>query len=107
MRSRLTTVLVAASALTLAATGLAATRPATGVWTREEREVLRSLSIASLGALPPDPSNRAADDPRAASLGRALFFDARLSGNGKVSCGTCHVPALDFQDGKPLAEGVG
>jgi cytochrome c peroxidase len=48
-----------------------------------------------------------ADDPRAAALGRALFFDTRLSGNGKVSCGTCHVPALEFQDGKPLAAGVG
>lgn len=69
--------------------------------------MLKSLSLASLEKLQPDPSNRFADDPRAAALGKALFFDARLSGNGKVSCATCHVPAQDFQDGVPLAHGVG
>src|SRR5919107_1319265 len=68
--------------------------------------MLRSLSLASLAPLAADPSNRYADDPRAAALGRALFFDARLSGNGKVSCATCHVPSKDFQDGTPLAHGV-
>jgi cytochrome c peroxidase len=106
-RPRLVAGLVATSALALAATGFAATRFAPGAWTPKERELLRSLSLASLGPLPPDPSNRYADDPRAVTLGRALFFDVRLSGNGKVSCGTCHLPALDFQDGTPLAEGVG
>jgi cytochrome c peroxidase len=30
-----------------------------------------------------------------------------LSGNGKVSCATCHIAERDFQDGKPLAQGVG
>jgi cytochrome c peroxidase len=69
--------------------------------------MLRSLSLSSLEKLQPDPSNRFGDDPRAAALGRALFFDTRLSGNGKVSCATCHVPAQDFQDGVPLAHGVG
>ena len=76
-------------------------------WTAQERALLRSLSLTSLEPLAPDPSNRFADDPRAAALGEALFFDARLSGNGKVSCATCHVPAKDFQDGTPLAHGVG
>jgi cytochrome c peroxidase len=106
-RPRLAAGLVATSALALAATGFAATRSTPGAWTPTEREMLRSLSLASLGPLPPDPSNRYADDPRAVTLGRALFFDVRLSGNGKVSCGTCHLPALDFQDGTPLAKGVG
>lgn len=69
--------------------------------------MLRSLSLTSLEPLAPDPSNRMADDPRAAALGRALFFDTRLSGNGQVSCATCHVPAKDLQDGTPLAHGVG
>jgi cytochrome c peroxidase len=76
-------------------------------WTAAERATLRSLSLASLGALPTDPSNHVADDPRAAALGQALFFDTRLSGNGKVSCATCHDPAKEFQDGLPLAQGVG
>jgi len=76
-------------------------------WSARERATLRSLSLASLSPLPPDPSNRYADDPRAAALGRELFFDTRLSGNGKVSCASCHVPAQDLQDGTPLGKGVG
>src|ERR687894_396146 len=76
-------------------------------WSSEERETLRSLSLASLGPVPTDPSNRFADDPRAAALGERLFFDARLSGNGKVSCATCHLPDRGFQDGVALAAGVG
>ena len=78
-----------------------------GRWSAQERETLRSLSLASLGPLPADPSNRYADDSGAARLGRRLFFDTRLSGNGKVSCASCHVPAQDFQDGIPLGKGVG
>jgi cytochrome c peroxidase len=69
--------------------------------------MLRSLSLRSLEPLGTDASNRYADDARAAALGRDLFFDTRLSGNGKVSCATCHVAARDFQDSKPLADGVG
>lgn len=76
-------------------------------WSATERTTLKSLSLTSLEPLAPDPSNRYGDDPRAAALGRALFFDTRLSGNGKVSCATCHVPAQDLQDGTPLAHGVG
>jgi len=76
-------------------------------WSAAQRETLRSLSLGSLGSLAADPSNRYADDTSAARLGQELFFDTRLSGNGKVSCATCHMPARDFQDGTPLAHGVG
>lgn len=76
-------------------------------WTRAEREMLRSLSLAALPPMPADPSNRFADDERAASLGHALFFDTRLSGNGAIACASCHLPDRNFQDDKPLAEGVG
>jgi cytochrome c peroxidase len=65
------------------------------------------LSLDSLGALPRDPSNRWADDDAAAKLGERLFFDTRLSSNGKVSCATCHDPKRQFQDGRALAKGVG
>lgn len=76
-------------------------------WSKTELSMLRSLSLSSLEPLRPDPSNRYGDDSRAAALGRELFFDTRLSGNGKVSCASCHVPTRDFQDGRPLANGVG
>ena len=76
-------------------------------WTRADVAQLSSLSLRELGPAPPDPTNRVADDPRAAALGRKLFFDTRLSANGQVSCATCHIPEKEFQDGVPLAKGVG
>lgn len=76
-------------------------------WSAEERALIESLSLHGLGPLPPDPSNRVADDPRAAELGRAIFFDTRFSGDGTVSCATCHQPGHQFQDDRPLGRGMG
>ncbi|WP_216369716.1 cytochrome-c peroxidase [Ramlibacter montanisoli] len=76
-------------------------------WNAEQLAQLQQLSLASLPPLPADPSNRVADDERAAELGQRLFFDQRLSANGKVACATCHLPDKQFQDGTPLAQGVG
>ena len=42
---------------------------------------------------------QAADDGLAA-LGRALFFDTRLSARGTQSCATCHDPAHAFADAR-------
>jgi cytochrome c peroxidase len=42
-----------------------------------------------------------------AELGRALFFDPRLSGAGNIACATCHNPALAWSDGLPLGIGAG
>jgi cytochrome c peroxidase len=76
-------------------------------WTDAEIAMLRSLWIGSLPPLPPDPTNAVADDERAARFGQRLFFDLRLSGNGAVSCATCHQPARRFTDGLPKAVGIG
>ena len=76
-------------------------------WTSAQVDELRSLSLAALEPVPQDPTNRVADDPRAAELGRRLFFDTRLSSNGRVACSTCHQPDRGFQDGTALATGVG
>ena len=43
--------------------------------------------------------------PEKVELGRRLFYDARLSGNGTQSCASCHRPELAFTDG--LARAVG
>ncbi len=75
-------------------------------WSAGDLAVLRSLSINGLGAPPPDSSNRFADDPAAASLGEALFFDRRLSANGRVSCSTCHEPRHGFTDGRRVGRGL-
>ena len=76
-------------------------------WTDAEIAMLRSLWIGSLPPLPPDSTNAVADDERAARFGQRLFFDLRLSGNGAVSCATCHQPARRFTDGLPKAVGIG
>lgn len=49
------------------------------------------------------------NEPTAArvELGKALFFDPRLSGSNWISCGTCHNPALAWSDGLPTAIGHG
>lgn len=86
---------------------LAACGPPAARWTEAEKETLRELWIGSLAPLPPDRSNTVADDPRAVALGHKLFFDTRFSSNGRVACGTCHRAELGFQDGTPLAHGVG
>lgn len=38
-------------------------------------------------------------------LGRHLFYDRRLSGNGTQSCASCHDQALAFADARPLPVG--
>ena len=43
--------------------------------------------------------------PARADLGKALFFDPRLSSSNWISCATCHNPALGWSDG--LSTGLG
>jgi cytochrome c peroxidase len=92
-----------ASALTL---GYAALESA-GSSDRQPMDEAMDLALDRLAPPPPDPGNRWADDARAADLGHRLFFDPRLSANGKVACATCHDPSKSFQDDIPLAKGVG
>ena len=80
---------------------------APSTWTDADIAFLRRLSIDSLPPLPPDRSNAVADDDDAARFGHRLFFDARLSANGAVSCATCHQPARRFTDGLPRGHGIG
>jgi len=39
-------------------------------------------------------------------LGRQLYFDARVSLDGTVSCATCHNPARGWTDGMPVSIGI-
>ncbi len=75
-------------------------------WTEAEVRLIKSLSLAELAALPADPSNHVADNELAAELGHRLYFDTRLSSNGKVACTSCHQPELMFSDGLALAMGT-
>ena len=48
------------------------------------------------------------DNPMSAAkveLGRHLFYDLRLSGNGRQACASCHRQELAFTDGRPHSVG--
>lgn len=98
-----TGVLVAALSLLTACT----LKLNAAIWSADELQTLRSLSLTALKPLPPDPSNAVADDPAAAALGKRIFFDTRFSANGAVSCASCHMPERHFTDGRPFGVGVG
>lgn len=60
--------------------------------------------------LPPGfPPPRVPEDnpmtPAKVELGRHLFYDTRLSGNGTQSCASCHFQEKAFSDGRRLAVG--
>lgn len=42
-------------------------------------------------------------DQSKVELGKALFFDRRLSGDGTVSCAVCHIPNEAFADGQKIS----
>lgn len=45
--------------------------------------------------------------PERIALGRRLFFDPQLSGNGRMACATCHQPDQAFADGQARSPGAG
>ncbi len=45
-----------------------------------------------------------AQTPEKVELGKKLFFDRRLSGDGTTSCATCHVPEQAFTDGQDISQ---
>lgn len=85
MRLTLLSLLVLAALLPLSAAG-------------EERCMLAPLEVASapphFPSLPPVPNHT--QSALGVALGRALFFDRRLSSTHKVACASCHAPAYAF-----------
>lgn len=41
--------------------------------------------------------------PQKIELGKKLFFDRRLSGDGTMSCASCHIPEQAFADGQDIS----
>ena len=110
-------VLLAAASL-----GLAAALPANGSAAPEveddvspslearvqftERNLERILTLSPMPPPPADPTNRYQEDPRAARLGHAIFYDERFSADGSISCATCHIPNESFADRRDRAVGL-
>ena len=53
------------------------------------------------------PEVRDGFSPQQIDLGRYLFFDPVLSGNGTISCASCHDPDRGFSDGMARSSGMG
>jgi cytochrome c peroxidase len=60
-------------------------------------------ALATLGP-PPIPSDNP-QTPAKVELGKKLFWDPRLSGNGAMACVTCHLPNLGWGDGIAISRG--
>ncbi len=69
-----------------------------------EAELRALLGLPDRAELPYIPFG---NPPSAAKieLGRRLFYERRLSGNGTQACADCHLQALAFSDGKALPVG--
>jgi cytochrome c peroxidase len=66
-------------------------------------------ALSALGRAEPIRPLRPADglDPARVELGRRLFHETRLSGDGAVACATCHDLARGGADGLPVSLGAG
>ena len=81
--------------------------PGVDSWNSKELAILNSLQLAKLPPVPRDPSNAYENNPAAIALGKRLFADVRFSKNKAVSCSHCHDPARQFQDDRPISQGIG
>ncbi|MDA8239420.1 MAG: cytochrome-c peroxidase [Nitrospiraceae bacterium] len=57
--------------------------------------------LEPLGSVPVPENNP--QTPGKIELGKKLFFDRRLSGDGTMNCTTCHNPELAFTDGLDIS----
>ena len=67
---------------------------------------LRLRAASSFEPLAPAAIPDDATERRRFDLGRALFFERRVSADGEVSCGTCHLSEFGGADGLATALGV-
>ncbi len=80
----------------------------TGVAFASDKVVLKAGDTSLAGwilPLPPSPKDNVPNAARV-DLGRHLFFDPRLSGEGNMSCATCHNPGLGWSDGLTTSKGI-
>jgi cytochrome c peroxidase len=99
---------LAATLALLALGGCARTPPEPSV-DRAARKALAEQAKATLGVLPETMPGAEADTPALVALGKALYFERRLSVNGTQSCNDCH--RLDGErpsgaDGEETSDGA-
>jgi cytochrome c peroxidase len=98
---------VAAAAVTVVAAQALDRVPMRDRWSAQDVATLAAMRLQEAGPRPAEASNAYEQRADAAALGRALFNDPRLSRNGRVACASCHAAEQQFQDGRPLGQGIG
>jgi cytochrome c peroxidase len=106
------------AALALAACGGSADQPSTTPAGVAARTTIDFADVATysaptlpayfdrtVAALDNSPAPSALDD-RAATLGRVLFYDLRLSTNNRASCASCHQQKFGFTDPMRFSNGI-
>lgn len=64
------------------------------------------VPFEELGQLLPSPLDLKNDSiKKVVELGKTLFFDPRLSGSNQISCSSCHIPDLNWADGRRVSIG--
>lgn len=71
------------------------------VWLLPALEVTAGHLQPFSGIMPPPKDNPTT--PEKVELGKKLFFDRRLSGDGTMSCASCHIPEMGFADGQAIS----
>ena len=72
----------------------------------EEQATRLRTMMMDVDSLPPSPTNHVADLPAAVELGRALFFDTRMSMDESISCASCHDAEEGWSDSRSVSLGV-
>ncbi|MEM1347356.1 MAG: cytochrome c peroxidase [Myxococcota bacterium] len=69
-------------------------------------EVRQFVKMRAPSQPPRDSTNEVSGDERAQRMGKALFFDKRLSEHAEVSCASCHDPSHGFSVPERLGQGL-
>ncbi|HWA12308.1 MAG TPA: cytochrome c peroxidase, partial [Burkholderiales bacterium] len=91
-----------------ACTGIAAALGTSMLSADDGEKALLQRAQAIFKPLPADASTPERPlKPEVVELGRALFFETRVSTDGKGSCAGCHNPFLYGTDALPRSVGIG
>lgn len=66
--------------------------------------LLASLNVAMADGQKFDQLPELKVNETRAALGKRLFFDTRLSGDGQLACSSCHIPKFGFASDLPLSK---
>jgi cytochrome c peroxidase len=97
-------LLIGLFAVTVSAVVVTAVRGAQPPW--EADNPIRPLASPPLGMAFYLKQSRDVVHPARVRLGRWLFYDARLSTDGSISCATCHRPEHGFSEPAAVSTGV-